>query len=851
MAITSIFNNITKQKITRRLSLAVAGSAAAGILFLGTIPVASAMPETLPVTELVKGMTGQAYTVVDSSNEIRTFDVEIMGVLGTGRGTRRMILARASGPVVESVGGVLQGMSGSPVYIDGRLVGAAAATFKDMDAYMFLITPIEDMMEIWNMPDPKAVSGNKKIDLKKVAAEKEKAAKAREQREKLRKIRQAGGKDEAGEKGKEQTGEESDEVKFDGQFKEPEDGSKGKEPEAGAAPVKDNEYPTGYMKVEEVIAPADEGEETAKKKSRYFGERRRLFISGFDGAAAGILADRLAPLGYDLQPFMGVYLAGGSGAGLRSVAAEEKRPENQAETSEKTGAEKPADDATAETAAEKPANDKTAEPAAEKPAEKQTEETKEKTADKGKKKEKKSADKKKAEETKQITGKENNIPHGEELKPDYKKPDGKKPEDEKPEDKKPDEPIEVREPSGPVAIDFEPELEPGSPVGVAAVHGDFTVGATGTVTAVEGKKVLAFGHAFANKGNTNFFMTNVTVIGTVNGQTDGMKLANVGNIIGRINQDRGSGIAGILGVYPGTVPMRLKVADRFLNRTMYFAAQCAYDEDLLPAVTAAIPVAAIARTCDSGAPATIGVKFKVKTNVFAAQVPPEAPQPEKNLDIERSNLFYSVGDGGLSAFAELNNIISIITSNQDEESDIYSIDVEITADARRRTARLISATPSKPEVKAGETITFKAVLKPYRGEKFTVDVPYTIPEERPEGRFFIDLHGGGLVQVQQVLAAAAMDLEGKATTTDKLRRILDTYSNNHIVAEPAANPPLMSDKEQRKEIKKAIKRAEELERKRRETEDTGKKPEPGRMPEPTETDYIIENFIQTSVVVKS
>lgn len=102
-----------------------------------------------------------------------------------------------------------------------------------------------------------------------------------------------------------------------------------------------------------------------------------------------------------------------------------------------------------------------------------------------------------------------------------------------------------------------------------------------------------------------------------------------------------------------------------------------------------------------------------------------------------------------------------------------------------------------------------------------MEVPYTIPEERPEGRFFIDLHGGGLVQVQQVLAAAMMELEDKETTADKLRRVLDTYSNNHIVAEPAANPPLMSDREQKKEIKKAIKRAEELERKRRETEARG------------------------------
>ena len=96
-----------------------------------------------------------------------------------------------------------------------------------------------------------------------------------------------------------------------------------------------------------------------------------------------------------------------------------------------------------------------------------------------------------------------------------------------------------------------------------------------------------------------------------------------------------------------------------------------------------------------------------------------------------------------------------------------------------------------------------------------------------------------------------MDLEDKETTADRIRRVLQTYSNNHIVVEPAANPPLMSEKDQKKEIRKAIKRAEELEKKRREMEARGETPEPDPIPEPTETDYIIENFVQTSVMIKS
>ena len=55
-------------------------------------------------------------------------------------------------------------------------------------------------------------------------------------------------------------------------------------------------------------------------------------------------------------------------------------------------------------------------------------------------------------------------------------------------------------------VKYDATLEPGAPIGVAVVCGDFVVGATGTVTAVDGKKMLAFGHPFSHGGNVNFFI---------------------------------------------------------------------------------------------------------------------------------------------------------------------------------------------------------------------------------------------------------------------------------------------------------------------------------------------------------
>ena len=91
------------------------------ILFSGT---AFANVPIIPVSELQQGMRGYAKTVI-RGDTIETFDVEVLGVTGSEAGGYQ-ILIKASGDLVERSGGIAQGMSGSPVYINGRLAGAVA-----------------------------------------------------------------------------------------------------------------------------------------------------------------------------------------------------------------------------------------------------------------------------------------------------------------------------------------------------------------------------------------------------------------------------------------------------------------------------------------------------------------------------------------------------------------------------------------------------------------------------------------------------------------------------------------------------------------------------------------------------
>ena len=89
-------------------------------------------------------MRGTGRTVFNG-NKIEDFQVEILGVLENIGPKESLILARLSGGPLEHTG-VMQGMSGSPVYIDGKLIGAVAMAFPFAKDPIAGIRPIEAML---------------------------------------------------------------------------------------------------------------------------------------------------------------------------------------------------------------------------------------------------------------------------------------------------------------------------------------------------------------------------------------------------------------------------------------------------------------------------------------------------------------------------------------------------------------------------------------------------------------------------------------------------------------------------------------------------------------------------------
>src|SRR4029453_18530001 len=125
------------------------------LLCLTLVPAVRAQ-EIMPLEQVRPGMVGVGRTVFEGS-KIDEFRVEVIGVLENVAPKQSIILARLTGGPLANTG-VIAGMSGSPVYIDGKLVGAVAYGFPFSKETIGGITPIGDMIEATRLTTPRAAS---------------------------------------------------------------------------------------------------------------------------------------------------------------------------------------------------------------------------------------------------------------------------------------------------------------------------------------------------------------------------------------------------------------------------------------------------------------------------------------------------------------------------------------------------------------------------------------------------------------------------------------------------------------------------------------------------------------------
>lgn len=769
------------------------------MLLLGITP-AMAMPEIMTTEQIKPGMQGYAETMVQGNQKVR-FNVEIMGVVNNGGGSYKQILARAYGDLIDDTNGVIHGMSGSPVYVDGKLIGAVARSVgQDVLPYKFYITPVEEMMKIWQMPDPLSTinkSGVKPVGVLTLEEyEKQRETYDEDVDKEVEKYKSkilSTPEGETREKGKAQ--KRLEEILSDFEVKDGE----AEKLQDDLAQNTDTENPDETATEDEAVKDdAEEADETADDGSEK------------ETAQAEVIVEENEP-----------------------------EPESDTEVSETEAAVK-GDEADKEDK-DKEEKDKAA-----------SAETDTANSEKIIAALQNAGMKEKANEDISISkfildsiAKQREI-----NKNSYSAPadvyvsgftgssfnflkeamtgDNMVPYQGS---------VFVGDGVGTSGSDIKTDavLHEGDAVGVVMAYGDFFAGGTGTVTAVNGDKILAFGHPMTYKGNVNYFLTEADVIGTAGGILNGVKVSSFGKIIGRVNQDRFSGVSGILHQYPASVPIRVFVKDKNLGREEEYAAKIAYDEDIIPALAASIVYASMERTADRSGYGTANVKFAIKTD--------EVPEGV----FERENMFYDAKDVGQFVVGELTQAVYFLCTNMDKPSNIFDIRVDVDYTSNRNTASIVSAIPDKEKVKPGETVVFKVMIKPYRKEAETVEIPYVVPKTQKEGTMAFEVKGGGFVQLAEVLQSGLVinpQEAGQMSTADRLNDLKNLNKNNEIVITPTVD--IQSEQDQSKAIADAVKLSEELSKmSKKEREELNKNRETK-----VATKYVIDNFVQTSIEVE-
>ncbi len=277
-------------------------------------------------------------------------------------------------------------------------------------------------------------------------------------------------------------------------------------------------------------------------------------------------------------------------------------------------------------------------------------------------------------------------------------------------------------------------LQAGEPVAVQLIKGDLDMSAVGTVTHVEGNKVLAFGHPFYNLGTVDFAMTKAKILAVLPSLETSFVLSASDRTVGRFVQDRNSGVFGELGKLPRYIPINanLITAD---GETREFKVQIA-DDKLFTPLLVNLVVSSIVLSEERN----LGdLSLELRGTIFLDDAPPVQLQDlfSGSLDMAATDL------SGLVAA-----VVFYLTNNEFKELGIYKIDLNVGVAEEVRFATLEKIWLGKYEAKPGEIIPMKVYYRNFRGETIVDDLSLPTPN-LPSGSEF-NLIVGDAASIQSI-----------------------------------------------------------------------------------------------------
>ena len=231
------------------------------------------------------------------------------------------------------------------------------------------------------------------------------------------------------------------------------------------------------------------------------------------------------------------------------------------------------------------------------------------------------------------------------------------------------------------------------------------------MTHVDGDRVYAFGHPLYNLGPTQFPMTRAVVQVVLPSLMSSSKLASFGDVIGTVQQDRATAIAGRLGATPSLIPVTITLnSDRAPSKTFHFGV--VRDFTFTPLLTY-LSVANVLTSYERGAgPASYAIRGSASI--------------KSQGDLSFEDIFTGEQPAG-GAAAYIAGPLTALMKNSGEPVDVEKIALTIDATEHQRSARIERVWLDTTRPRAGQKTMLHVALRSVRGEEIVRQLPIEIP----------------------------------------------------------------------------------------------------------------------------
>jgi hypothetical protein len=268
-------------------------------------------------------------------------------------------------------------------------------------------------------------------------------------------------------------------------------------------------------------------------------------------------------------------------------------------------------------------------------------------------------------------------------------------------------------------------LVPGAPLSVAMVTGDFDLSGIGTVTHVEGKRVYGFGHPMFSLGACEFPMMTGYIHTVYPRASVSMKMGSPLKVVGVLDTDVSTGVAGRIGPKPDMIPVTVWVKTSRYSEPHTYHVQVVREPHLLPTLVMAVLTSAI--DTEGNLPEELTARIK-------STIALKGHDPLVMSDTA-SGPRYTGPMGAATLFSPIASMVNILVRNGLAPVRIESIDCEVEISSGRTVATLEEVRIASDRLEPGQTLKAVATIKPFKGREQTVAVSLPLPADLPEGNY--------------------------------------------------------------------------------------------------------------------